>query len=139
MRYLTKKMIAGKHFQRFNYPNDIDEEMIDLMDVLNNIPGCRTMYSCQGHGHGQWYFVVYCCNGQVEFEIEDYFGMKRHLEVRSGSMASPTINGCKIKERSVAVYDRQFDKQTSAEKKKAYSEMCMHLLQFVPREFWQGK
>ena len=62
MKILTKSMLESKNFQRFSYPKDMDKEMIDFIDVLNNIPGCRTLYCCQGHGDGAWYFVANCCN-----------------------------------------------------------------------------
>ena len=35
---------------KFEYPNDMDKEMIPLCDELNSIPGISTQFCCCGHG-----------------------------------------------------------------------------------------
>ena len=33
----------------FEYPDDIDEDMIPLMDAMNNLTGISTQFCCSGH------------------------------------------------------------------------------------------
>ena len=116
----------------------MDKEMIDFMDVLNNIPGCRTMYSCQGHHQGGWYFVANCCNEISLACIRDYFENKRkagmpNIEILEGRELGIISE---IPELTIAVYDKSFDAQTLAKKKAAYADMCRHFLKYVPRRHW---
>ena len=131
-------MLESKNFQRFSYPKDMDKEMIDFMDVLNNIPGCRTLYCCQGHGFGHWYFVANCCNMFPYKAIRSYF-----QEKQKHNSKIEIIEGCDsslddlFKELQITVYDKSFDKMTLAKKKAAYKKMCEHFLKLVPRKHWQ--
>ena len=130
-------MLESKNFQRFSYPKDMDKEMIDFMDVLNNIPGCRTLYCCQGHGFGHWYFVANCCNMFPYKAIRSYF-----QEKQKHNSKIEILEGCDsnldnlFKELQIAVYDKSFDKMTLAKKKIAYRKMCEHFLEYVPRKHW---
>ena len=130
-------MLESKNFQRFSYPKDMDKEMIDFMDVLNNIPGCRTLYCCQGHGFGHWYFVANCCNMFPYKAIRSYF-----QEKQKHNSKIEIIEGCDsslddlFKELQIAVYDKSFDKMTLAKKKAAYKKMCEYFLEYVPRKHW---
>ena len=130
-------MLESKNFQRFSYPKDMDKEMIDFIDVLNNIPGCRTLYCCQGHGFGHWYFVANCCNMFPYKAIRSYF-----QEKQKHNSKIEIIEGCDsslddlFKELQIAVYDKSFDKMTLAKKKIAYRKMCEHFLKYVPRKHW---
>ena len=131
-------MLESKNFQRFSYPKDMDKEMIDFIDVLNNIPGCRTLYCCQGHGDGAWYFVTNCCNMFPYKAIRSYF-----QEKQKHNSKIEILEGCDsnldnlFKELQIAVYDKSFDKMTLAKKKIAYRKMCEHFLKLVPRKHWQ--
>ena len=131
-------MLESKNFQRFSYPKDMDKEMIDFIDVLNNIPGCRTLYCCQGHGFGHWYFVANCCNMFPYKAIRSYF-----QEKQKHNSKIEILEGCDsnldnlFKELQIAVYDKSFDKMTLAKKKIAYKKMCEHFLKYVPRKHWQ--
>ena len=107
------------------------------MDVLNNIPGCRTLYCCQGHGFGHWYFVANCCNMFPYNAIRSYF----QKEQKHNSKIE-IIEGCDsglddlFKELQITVYDKSFDKMTFAKKKAAYKKMCEYFLEYVPRKHW---
>ena len=131
-------MLESKNFQRFSYPKDMDKEMIDFIDVLNNIPGCRTLYCCQGHGDGAWYFVANCCNMFPYKAIRSYFQEKQKhnskIEIIEGSDSN--LDNL-FKELQITVYDKSFDKMTLAKKKIAYRKMCEHFLKLVPRKHWQ--
>ena len=35
--------------------------MVPLLDILNSIPGCRTLRSCEGHGTGPFYVSLAIC------------------------------------------------------------------------------
>ena len=130
-------MLESKNFQRFSYPKDMDKEMIDFIDVLNNIPGCRTLYCCQGHGFGHWYFVANCCNMFPYKAIRSYF-----QEKQKHNSKIEIIEGCDsslddlFKEFQITVYDKSFDKMTLAKKKAAYKKMCEYFLEYVPRKHW---
>lgn len=45
----------------FEYPSDIDDEMIPLLDRLNNLPGVSSQFCCCGHGgRGEFYILLHC-------------------------------------------------------------------------------
>ena len=46
----------------FEYPDDIDEELIPLLNTLNNITGVSTQYSCCGHHRrkNDFYIFLHC-------------------------------------------------------------------------------
>ena len=131
-------MLESKNFQRFSYPKDMDKEMIDFIDVLNNIPGCRTLYCCQGHGDGARSFVANCCNMFPYKAIRSYF-----QEKQKHNSKIEILEGCDsnldnlFKELQITVYDKSFDKMTLAKKKIAYRKMCEHFLKLVPRKHWE--
>ena len=131
-------MLESKNFQRFSYPKDMDKEMIDFIDVLNNIPGCRTLYCCQGHGDGAWYFVANCCNMFPYKAIRSYFQEKQKHNSKIEILEGYDSNLDNLfKELQITVYDKSFDKMTLAKKKIAYRKMCEHFLKLVPRKHWQ--
>jgi hypothetical protein len=85
----------------------VDKMLVPLLDTLNSIPGCRTLYSCDGHGKESFYITMGICSEQVfekvakifkentpEFEIDDGIGpdglldYERHLGIYSWGVGS---------------------------------------------------
>ena len=48
--YVSKKWYKSRDHRKFTYPKDVDKELVPMLDVFNNIPGVRTVYSCCRHG-----------------------------------------------------------------------------------------
>ena len=93
-----------------DYPKDVDKMLVPLLDVLNSIPGCRTLYSCDGHGKESFYISMGICSDAAfsgisrifkemvaefnEFEIDDGVGpdgitrYERHLGIYSWDVGS---------------------------------------------------
>lgn len=51
-----------KSEMKFEYPKDMDKEMIPLCDELNSIPGISTQFCCCGHGRKRddFYIWLFC-------------------------------------------------------------------------------
>lgn len=130
MKILTRKHLERKNFQRFTYPKDMDEEMVDLMDVLNNVPGCRTLYCCCGHGSDSWYFVVACTSADSAHAISSWFE-KNGCEVMHGKMSF-----VKIPEHELSIYNKKMGTLPVKARKAEYLKMCEHFLDYVPRKHW---
>ena len=67
--------VPERQRMHFEYPDDIDKEMIPLLDALNNIPGVSTLFSCCGHGRGGDDFYIYltCTSIQSLIRIDKAF------------------------------------------------------------------
>lgn len=137
--YLTKKMCKGKWIQHFQYSDDMDQELIELMDVLNSIPGCRTLYSCWGHGGidaSSWYFVVHCCNGVTYSLLREYFGT-RNFEVDEDQAIAKQELPSGIPEKKLAIYSSDLGMKSEIERWRTYKSMCQDLIQLVPPKSWK--
>jgi len=42
----------------FNYPDDMDREIVPICDFLNTFPSVITRYSCSGHGDCPFYILM---------------------------------------------------------------------------------
>lgn len=47
--YWTEEQANRKCIVSLEYPKDVDEELIPLLDLINSVPGVRTIFSCCGH------------------------------------------------------------------------------------------
>ena len=44
--YWTAEQARGKLILSLEYPGDVDIELIPLLDLINSVPGVRTLFSC---------------------------------------------------------------------------------------------
>ena len=49
--YVSRKWYKGKDHRKFSYSKDVDKELVPMLDVFNNIPGVRTVFSFCGHSN----------------------------------------------------------------------------------------
>lgn len=60
----------------FEYPDDIDEDMIPLMDAMNNLMGISTQFCCSGHSKPSeydFYILFHCTSIQSLKKIRNAF------------------------------------------------------------------
>lgn len=72
---MKKTMHRPLNIQHFEYPKDIDQELIHLLDAINSVPGLRSMFCCCGHGKEEFYVMLACCNIEVAKEVFKVFNL----------------------------------------------------------------
>jgi len=139
-------MVKNRIFRNFEYPNDIDVEMVPLLNMLNSIPGVRTEYCCSGHGYGDWYLVIRftsdyamqvigqlfvhrSLNGQFDFSNTLRFKYEMYAGEENAIM-------CNVPETSISVYCKEFDTHTVKERFDEYSRICKFLSNLLVRKYW---
>ena len=65
-----------KIIHNFTYPEDVDKELIPLLNIINCIPGVRTIFSCCGHKREDFYLVLAYTSLQTRSLIDGVFKMK---------------------------------------------------------------
>ncbi len=150
--YLTKKWFHKRDHRKFKYPKDVDGELIQMLDVFNNIPGVRTMYSCCGHGNGQWYMVFNCTSDFMVNVLLNYFGdcidvsddehlMKLkmgHLKFELEYDDDPSENGINhVPEKKVVVRSDVLGRMKETDRKKEYKKICEFFSGFTPWKTWE--
>ena len=64
LKFIFNKVypIYELRYMKFEYPKDMDKEMIPLCDELNSIPGISTQFCCCGHGRqkNEFYIWLFC-------------------------------------------------------------------------------
>lgn len=146
------KTIGKKAFRRHEYPADVDEELIDLLDVLNSIPGVRTLYSCCGHGREEFYIAcaftsIYTQNALIEYFNPFSASGELHAEyvhelmpfeqfrIRQFGMNSDSV----LPEEVIGFYNRHLGQSSEDFRRREYEKMCKYLMQFVPHDGWFSK
>lgn len=71
--YVLRKWYKGKDHRKLSYSKDVDKELVPMLDVFNNIPGVRTIYSCCGHGYLGWYMTFKTTSDYMYRELYRYF------------------------------------------------------------------
>lgn len=71
--YVLRKWYKGKDHRKLSYSKDVDKELVPMLDVFNNIPGVRTIYSCCGHGYPGWYMTFKTTSDYMYRELYRYF------------------------------------------------------------------
>lgn len=55
--------------RHFEYPSDIDEEMIPMLDCLNNLIGVSTQFCCCGHGGKEDFYIFLHCTSILSMKM----------------------------------------------------------------------
>ena len=63
--YWTTEESREKLIVSLEYPGDVDQELLPLLDLINSIPGVRTLFSCCGHGRESFYMVLAFTSAQT--------------------------------------------------------------------------
>jgi hypothetical protein len=141
-----------KKIQKFNYPKDIDQELISLLDVINSIPGVRTLFSCCGHGKEEFYIMLAYTSSQTRSLIENIFLNNTHCienfnddltykdvfigKFKSYDFYNGPINDNIIFENCVGYYNTELGLATKKERVKNYKKIIKILTRLVPNENW---
>lgn len=70
---MEKHNDSRKIIQNFIYPKDVDKELIPMLNIINSIPGVRTVFSCCGHGKNDFYLSLAYTSCQTRSFIDNIF------------------------------------------------------------------
>lgn len=141
--YVLKKWYKNKDHRTFKYPNDVDKELIPMLDVFNNIPGVRTIYSCCGHGFTEWYMEFKTTSDFMYKTICDYF-TKLGNESNLFSSVNFRVETCDyvqwgiVPEKRITVYSSKLGKLNSSKRKDEYRKICEFFSKFTPDAQWKN-
>ena len=141
----TKKLI-----QKFKYPKDVDKELIPMLNIINSIPGVRTVFSCCGHGKEDFYLVLAYTSCQTRSYIENIFQRTKITikgftddiidDVFCGKFRVHDLgnmeNNDMIFENYVGYYNESLGSVTKKERLQQYKKICKFLEKMVPNEYW---
>ena len=148
--YWTAEEARGKLIVSLEYPGDVDLELLPLLDLLNSVPGVRTMFSCCGHGRESFYMVLAFTSTQARSLIENGLqGLKwidhkiadckedcfPHAKFTVEDFYTKNVDSV-IFENSVGYYSDELGMKKKAERVKDYKRMCKFLMKLVPRKHW---
>lgn len=141
--YVQRKWYKGRDHRKFTYSNDVDKELVPMLDVFNNIPGVRTVYSCCGHGYPGWYIDFRTTSDFMyrilyKFFTKDGDGWKGVLPdvdftVNTSDFAS---FGDAVPEKRITVYCDQLGMMKVDERRKQYAKICEVFSHYAPRCEW---
>ena len=148
--YWTAEEARGKLIVSLEYPGDVDLELLPLLDLLNSVPGVRTMFSCCGHGRESFYMVLAFTSTQARSLIENGLQALKNLDRKIADYqedcfphARFTIEDFYTKnadslifENSVGFYSQELGMKKKAERVKDYKRMCKFIMKLVPRKHW---
>jgi hypothetical protein len=131
-----------KIIHHLEYPKDVDRMMVPLLDALNSIPGCRTMYSCDGHGWSQFYVAMAVCSKKVHDAVARW--ARRNIpdvEVVSDYQTdTPSCGYCVMGrteyERSMGIYSVGIGEMKYGKRKRTIGRLVESLMPLVPDNLW---
>ena len=148
--YWTAEESRGKLIVSLEYPGDVDQELLPLLDLINSVPGVRTMFSCCGHSRESFYMVLAFTSAQARSLIENCFHAIKHLDPKIADYqedcfphARFTIEDFYTKnanslifENSVGFYSDDLGMKKKAERIKDYKRICKFIMKLVPKKHW---
>jgi hypothetical protein len=147
--YVLKKWYKHSNHRKFEYPDDVDEELVPMLDVFNNLPGVRTIYCCCGHGDSQWYMVFRCASHFMANVIMNYFtkyvkpnededwlkGVQTKFDYEVEYEDNVKYNT--IPEEKVVVRSDALGNSKENERKAEYARICEFFASFMPMYEWK--
>ena len=150
--YWTEEEGKSKLILSLEYPEDVDAELVPLLDLLNSIPGMRTLFSCCGHKRGPFYMVIAFTSLQAKSLVENYFRGMKHVGWDLPGNGEDCILHSKfdeiedfytkdflntpIFENTVGFYSTELGMKGKAERVKDYKQICKFLMKLVPSKHW---
>ena len=148
--YWTTEESREKLIVSLEYPGDVDQELLPLLDLINSIPGVRTLFSCCGHGREPFYMVLAFTSAQTRSLIENCLHAIKHLDPKIADYqedcfphARFTIEDFYTKnanslifENSVGFYSDDLGMKKKAERIKDYKRICKFIMKLVPKKHW---
>lgn len=150
--YWTAEQAKGKLIVSLEYPGDDDEELVPLLDLLNSVPGIRTLFSCCGHSTKSFYMVLAFTSLQARSLLENMVATCKHLDKNKlvnfvdedccpharftiedfGDSMLDSI----VFENHVGFYSSDLGMKKKTERIKDYKRMCKFIMKLVPRKHW---
>lgn len=140
MEETDKKLI-----QHFDYPKDIDQELVPLLDTINSIPGVRTLFSCSGHGREHFYLVCAFTSLELASAFEDVFSDRHPNTLEAVAHQLPchfVIDNlgnqgyCPHYENSIGYYSEELGLMSEEARKKVLDLLLDYFIKFVPNKHW---
>lgn len=128
-----------KLLHSFSYPSDIDKIMIPLLDAINSIPGCRTLYSCSGHGLEPFYVCIGVCNLILLDTLVDWFtiNMDKSTEITTNYKDSPY--GLLSYEKNLGIYSMKIGQLPEKKQISIINKLTKKIIdEFVPFSTWDS-
>lgn len=141
--YVSKKWYKSRDHRKFTYPKDVDKELVPMLDVFNNIPGVRTVYSCCGHGYPGWYMMFYTASDYMANVLEDYFRTKgmgkldSSLEFQVERCDEGWKDWNPVPENRITIYCDNLGMMKTEARRKEYAKVCEFFSQYAPRREWE--
>lgn len=148
--YWTAEEARGKLIVSLEYPGDVDIELIPLLDLINSVPGVRTLFSCCGHGRESFYMVLAFTSAQARSLIENCLQGLKNLDRKIADYQEDCFPHAKftvedfytknvdslIFENSVGFYSNDLGMKKKAERIKDYKRICKFIMKLVPKKHW---
>ena len=148
--YWTADEARGKLIVSLEYPGDVDLELLPLLDLLNSVPGVRTMFSCCGHRRESFYMVLAFTSTQARSLIENGWHGLKNIDRKIADYQEDCFPHARftvedfytknedsiIFENYVGFYSRELGMKKKAERVKDYKRMCKFLMKLVPKKHW---
>ena len=148
--YWSAEEARGKLIVSLEYPGDVDLELLPLLDLLNSVPGVRTMFSCCGHSRESFYMVLAFTSAQARSLIENGLQALKNLDRKIADYQEDCFPHARftvedfytknvdflIFENSVGFYSQELGMKKKAERVKDYKRMCRFIMKLVPKKHW---
>ena len=144
--YWTAEQAKGKLIVSLEYPGDVDKELVPLLDLLNSVPGIRTLFSCCGHSKESFYMVLAFTSIQARSLLENMVATRKYLGFVDEDCcphARFTIEDFNdnmldsiVFENHVGFYSTDLGMKKKTERIKDYKRMCKFIMKLVPRKHW---
>jgi len=148
--YWTKAQANRKCIVSLEYPKDVDKELIPLLDLINSVPGVRTIFSCCGHAKESFYMVLAFTSLQTRSLFENMVSRNKYIDKNiTTSFADEDCcpharftvetfgkTACAILENQVGFYSTDLGLKKKAERIKDYKRMCKYIMKLVPYNHW---
>ena len=133
--YVQRKWYKGRDHRKFTYSNDVDKELVPMLDVFNNIPGVRTVFSCCGHGYPGWYIDFRTTSDFMFNTMLKYFD-KDCGDLRFDVQTADDFGLNSVPEKRITIYCDKLGMMKVPERKREYAKICEHFSKFAPRCEW---
>lgn len=161
---MSKADASKKKLTKFEYPKDIDKELIPLLDTIGSVPGLRPLFSCCGHRYKEFYLVLGCSSEELVDEVLNIFTIPSRTKCRmppgSGEDASRVnqfkiFSGPKYKvildfpslhpnfalmsyEYGIRIYSSKVGHLKAKERREVFKSLRNKFLALVPEKWWQA-
>jgi len=121
-----------------------------MLDVINSVPGVRTVFSCCGHGQTTWYFTL-AFTSKFMFDIASEFFKNGRCVLNDGLGMIECFDlafkyrvydndsfllTSSVPELKLAVHCDEFDQKREPERANEYKRICSLFAKFLVKRYW---